>query len=153
MVNIFGKKRVCSLPMVKRMFLSIVLWILFWLFCAYLAWSSDATLSSNPDYWGSALMWNILFNRVLIWVVIAFAWFITFHPILKIRMYPALRWACLWALVSLDISFWAFISNMPNAWNILAATVIAWAIYGMIIDLVATKYWAEGKDLLEGTQK
>lgn len=146
----FGRKKICSLPMVRRMFISMFLGISFGLLCSYLAWRSSGM---TPDFWWSALMWNILFNRLMIWVMIAFAWFVTFHPILRIRMYPALRWTLIWALVSLDISFWAFISEMPDAWNILFATVLAWAIYGMIIDLVATKYWGEWKALIEWTQK
>ncbi len=148
-----AKKWVCSLPMVKRMVTSVILWILFGLLCAFLTWKWDTTLAANPDYWGSAMMWNIVFNRFLIGFVVAFAWFMTVHPVFKIRMYPALRWFCIWALISLDISFGPFISAMPNAWNILVATVIAWAIYGLIIDLVATKVWGEWKALAEGTQK
>ena len=75
----------------------------------------------------------------MIGVMIAFAGFVTYHPILKIRMYPCLRGAVIGALVSLDISFGPFISGMANAWSVFAATVIIGAVYGMIIDYVATK--------------
>lgn len=144
-----AKKWVCSLPMVRRMFTSIVLWILFGLFCAFLAsiWTTD------QNYWGSAIMWNIIFNRLLIGLVIAFAWFIVVHPLLKIRMYPAFRWALLWTLVSIDISFGPFIIWMENAWSIFWATIFAWAFYGLIIDLIATKVAWEWEILLEGTKK
>lgn len=149
----FTRKRACSLPMVKRIFASILLWVTFGLLCAFLASKWDPNIASNPNYWGSALMWNIIWNRLMIGVMIAFAGFITFHPLLKIRMYPCLRGTVIGALVSLDISFGPFISGMENAWTVLAATVIAGAVYGMIIDYVATRYGWEGKALLEGTQK
>lgn len=135
--------------MVRRMFTSVVLWILFGFLCAYFA----STSSVDPSYWGSALMWNIVFNRFLIWVVIAFSWFIMVHPLLKIRMYPAIRGAVLWAWVSLDIAFGPFISWMENAMNIFFATIIMWAVYGLIIDIVATKVGGEWEMLLEGTRK
>lgn len=145
-----SKKWMCSLQMVRRMAISIILWLAFGLLCAYLA----STWASIPEnYWWSALMWNIIFNRFLIWVMIAFAWFVTFHPILKMRMYPAIRWAIFWALVSFDISFWPFISWAENAKNLLFATVIAWAIYWLIIDLVATKVGWEWMALTEWTWK
>lgn len=151
--SFMSKKWVCSLPMVRRMFTSVILWILFGFLCAYLAWAWDATQMANPNYWGSAMMWNIVFNRFLIGVMIAFAGFVTFHPILKVRMYPALRGAFIWAGVSLGIAFGPFIMEMPNAWTLLWYTLIAGAVYGMIIDLLATKVGWEGSALMEGTQK
>lgn len=141
-------KTVCSLPMVKRMFTSIVLWISFGIICAYLA----STWNTDPNYWGSPLMWNLIFNRFLMWITIAFAWFVVVHPILKIRMYPAIRWALLWAIVSLDISFWPFITWMENAWTLFWWTILVWAIYGLIIDIVASKVWWEWETLLEWTK-
>ena len=144
-----SKKWVCSLPMVRRMLTSVVLWILFGVLCAYLA----STSSVDPKFFGSALMWNLIFNRFLIGLVIAFAWFIEVHPILKMRMYPAVRWALLWVIVSIDISFGPFISWLENAKSTFWAVIVAWAIYGLIIDLVATKVWWEWEELLEWTKK
>lgn len=144
-----SKKWVCSLPMVRRMWTSIVLWILFGVLCAYLVsrWSTD------QNYWWSVLMWNIIFNRFLIGLVIAFAWFIEVHPILKIRMYPAIRWALLWAIVSLDVAIGTLISWKEDAWTLFWAFIIVWAVYGLIIDIIATKVWWEWEMLLEWTKK
>lgn len=36
-----------------------------------------------------------------------------------------------------------------NPWNIFFATLIAGGIYGLIIDLAATKWGGEGKELLK----
>lgn len=147
-MNMF-KKWVCSLPLVKRMGTSILLWILFGIVCVYFA----STSTTITNFWWSAMMWNLIFNRFLIWMIIAFAWFIQVHPILKIRMFPPLRWFILWFLVSLDIAFWPFISATENAWSLFWWIVIIWAIYGLIIDSIASKVWWEWEMLLEGTRK
>ncbi len=136
-----AKSGVFSKVIVKRMAISLFLGVLFWLLCAYLAssWAGE-------NYWGGAIMWNIIFNRILIGFVIAILGLITIHPLFWFRMYPFLRWAVAWAIISIDISFWAFIMQMQNASSIAIMTIIAWAIYGMIIDIVATKCAWEGEE-------
>lgn len=138
-----AKKSTFELPMVRRMLLSLGLWAFFALLCAYFA----ASGSTDPNFWGSAVMWSIFFNRLVIWFVVALVWFIVVHPILKIRMYPICRWACVWFLVSLSLAF--------SFWDTKAfwLTVLLGIIYGAIIDLVASKIWGEGRELLEGTEK
>lgn len=136
------------IPMVKRMFSAIWLWIIFWFLCA-----SIASIWAEEWFWWSLFMWNLFYNRVLIWLVIAFSWFVTFHPLLKIRMYPALRWALLWAIVSLWLSFTIISLWLTTTWIAISWTLVTWLIIGMVIDLIATKLWWEWKDLNKKTQK
>lgn len=136
-------------PMVKRMFISLTLWALFGLLCAYFA----STNTLDPNFWGSAVMWSIFFNRFVIGFVVALAWFIVVHPLLNIRMYPVCRWACAWFLVSLSLAFGAYSTGGEQANIIFWWSIVSWMIYGLIIDLVATKVAWEGETLLPGTQK
>ena len=132
----------------KRFLISIVLWILFWFVCTWLA------SSSNPGIWWSALMWNLLFNRFLIWLVIAMIWVYTIHPAFWFKCF-ALRGAFFGAVISLDIAIWVFMVAGDRAQQIKVfwLTILAWAIYGLIIDIVATKFGWQGKELLHKQQK
>ena len=66
----------------------------------------------------------------------------------KFRLFPFFRWASIWAIVSIDIVFGAFIVDMENAMTIAWMTIWAWAFYWAIIDIVATKFSWEGPALL-----
>ncbi len=138
-----AKKSTFELPMVRRMLLSLGLWAFFGLLCAYFA----ASGSTDPNFWGSAVMWSIFFNRLVLWFLVALVWFIVVHPILKIRMYPICRWACAWFFISLSLAFGA------GDTKIFWATVISGMVYGAIIDLVASKIAWEWRELLEWTEK
>ncbi len=142
------KKSPCK-PLVKRFVISIVLALFFGFLCSYLAWSSDATLKLDPNYWGSPLMLNIMFNRLLIGFAITFAWFMTKHPLFWFRMYSVLRGAIIGAFVSIDMIFWPFIMWYEQATVVAWMTILAWAIYGVVIDVVATRFAWEGEDLLK----
>lgn len=146
-------RNIFSYPIVRRKTIAILLGIAFGFLCAYLAWSWDETLKNDPNYWGSALMWNIVYNRFLIWVVVLLFWAFTVHPIFGFKLHPILRWSLIWALVSIDIIFWSFMAGMENAAAIARMTIIAWAFYWAIIDVVATKFWGEGEELLYTKKK
>ncbi|MDD3646133.1 MAG: hypothetical protein PHH06_01865 [Candidatus Gracilibacteria bacterium] len=141
-------KKMCK-PMVKRMFISLTLGALFGLLCAYFA----STNTLDPNFWGSAVMWSIFFNRFVIGFVVALAGFIVVHPLLNIRMYPVCRGACAGFLVSLSLAFGAYSTGGEQANIIFWGSIVSGMIYGLIIDLVATKVAGEGETLLPGTQK
>ena len=138
-----------SLPIVKRKLICVSLGLFFGFLCAFLASTGNPTLKADPNFWGSALMWSIVFNRVLIGFVILLAGVITVHPVFKFRFYPWLRGALIGALVSLDISIASLISDAPDKWSIFWITIVAGVIWGLIIDVVATKFAGEGKILLD----
>ena len=142
------KKKACK-PLVKRFVISIVLALLFGLLCSYTAWNSDATLKMSDSYWGWPIMLNIMFNRLLIGFAITFSWFMTKHPLFWFRMYPILRGAIIGAFVSIDMIFGPFIMWYEQAAILAWMTILAWTLYGMIIDLVATRFAWEWEDLLK----
>lgn len=139
-----GKKKcILSKPIVKRVAIWISLGIIFWLLCSYFALKYNTTNIVNQ----SALMWNLIFNRFIMWFIIAILWLITVHPLFWFRMYPALRWAFAWWVISIDLVFGPYMMWYENAWSIAFATILVGAIYGMIIDLVATKFAWEWEEL------
>ncbi|EKE27691.1 MAG: hypothetical protein ACD_3C00169G0001 [uncultured bacterium (gcode 4)] len=127
---------------VLRFVISIFLGIIFGLVCVTLA------SGTNPDIWWTPLMWSILYNRFLLWIVVAVVWVHTFHPLFWFRMWPFLRWALFWILVSMDLAIWVFINATPDAMTIFWYTILAWAIYWMIIDIVTTKIAWEWTEIL-----
>jgi hypothetical protein len=126
------------------MIISLSLWILFWFVCLYLA------SQSTPDLFDikNPLFRVILTNRILIWFFVAIIWVFYVHPILWFRFYPALRWALIWIIISTQMAIWALVSN-PGDFSIFWASLIVWWVYGMIIDLIATKFTSEGDKLLK----
>lgn len=135
-------KCILSSPLCKRKLICLSLWIAFWFLCAYLAWTWE------PDYWWSATMWMIVFNRFLIWWVVLILWAFTIHP-LWFRILPFLRWLIWWAIVSLDLAIWSLTSWLENAYGIFWLIIVTWSIYWMIIDIVATRFAWEWDGLLK----
>ena len=87
-------------------------------------------------------MWTLVADRFLIGLVVALAGAYTIHPIFRFRCPPARRGAVLGAIVSLPLAAGVMIVPVgaPAPWNIFWATILVGAIYGLIIDLVATKW-------------
>lgn len=126
----------------RRFAIAISLAIVFGLLCVYLA------SGSNPGIWWTPAMWSILFNRFLIGIIVAVVWVHTVHPVFGFTVKPFLRWTVFWTLVSIDLAIGVFVGNVPNAIFVFWATIIAWAVYGMIIDMMATKFAWEGTAIL-----
>lgn len=141
MTNIF------KLPMVQRKAICGIIGIAFGFLFAYL-YSIRPELQNYPNFWGSALMWSILVNRLMIGIVIFIAGVFTVIPLFNWRFAPWFRGLMLGAFVSLDLALWPLTINLDNAWSIFWFTIGAGAFYGLIIDIVATKITGEGKDLL-----
>lgn len=129
----------------KRFFIAVPLGIVFGFLCAWFA------SSSNPGLWWTPLMWTLVTDRFLIGLVVGLAGVYTRHPIFGFRCPPALRGFVLGALVSLPIATGGMMSTVPDMgpWEIFWASIIAGAVYGLIIDLVATKFAGQGPELLK----
>jgi len=138
-------------PVKKRFAISITLGILFGFFCAFSAWKGNPELSGNPEncFFKSAITWCIVVNRFLIGLMIAFAGAFTHHPIFGFKCFPAVRGAILGILVSLVNAIGILTVPSEKMWMGFWLTIIFGAIYGMIIDIVASKFGGEGKVLLE----
>ncbi|MBF0262670.1 MAG: hypothetical protein HQL97_12655 [Magnetococcales bacterium] len=131
----------------RRFKISIGLGALFGLLCAWLAGQQQPELFSptNP------IFWSIFTDRLLIGMMIGFAGAFTRHPVLGFPYRPWLRGGCLGLVVSLPLAAGAM-SGPPHphasAWMIFWASLLTGAVYGLIIDLVATRFGGEGIDLI-----
>lgn len=82
-------------------------------------------------------------------------WIYTIHPALWFKCF-ALRGAFFGAIISLDIAIWVYVSSTTDQatkCRVFWMTILAWAVYGLIIDMVATKFGGQGKELLHKKQK
>ncbi len=140
-------KETLSLPIVKRIAIAKFLGLGAGLLCISFA------AKEMPEIWDfkNPLFWTIVINRIVLGIVVGLAGFMTIHPIFKFKCFSFLRGAVFGALISLDMAFGGLIDN-PNpekAMTIFWATIIAGAVYGLIIDIIATKFGGEGKELLK----
>jgi hypothetical protein len=144
-------KKLFSLPMVRRHITCVFLGIGFGFLCAYLASKGSSEMLGDSNFWGSALMWNIVFNRFLSGVMISLVGVFTIHPFFGFRLFPWLRGFFIGGFVSLDIAIGSLMSPVSSemAFQIFWMTILAGAIYGMIIDVTATKIGGEGEKLLK----
>ncbi|MEO5330582.1 MAG: hypothetical protein H7839_01055 [Magnetococcus sp. YQC-5] len=134
-------------PAKKRFIISMGLGSAFGLLCVHLAAHHQPELAS-PTH---PIFWAILTDRLLIGMTVAFAGVFTTHPILGFAYRPWLRGACLGAMVSLPLASGALNGPAPAntpLWFIFAATLFSGAIYGLIIDIIATRSGGEGASLL-----
>ncbi|MCF7835447.1 hypothetical protein K9M48_05395 [Candidatus Gracilibacteria bacterium] len=133
----------------NRLLISIVFGILFGLLCVWLA------SSSSPDIRGTPLMRSILFNRFLIGVVVGIVGIYTIHPIFGFKTF-IFRGALFGAIVSIDIAIGIYMNTTITSAEqsfVFWLTILAGAIYGLVIDIVATKFGGQGKELLHKKQK
>ena len=138
----------CNKPLIKRLLISMILGIGFGLLCAYLASTKD------PSIWdtSSPVFWSIVYNRFLIGVVIGIAGFMTKHPMFNFKIPAWLRGAKIGAIVSVAMAIdTLMIPDTPSSelWKLFWMTILAGAIYGLIIDVVASKFGGQGKELLD----
>ncbi|MEO5347016.1 MAG: hypothetical protein H7834_11650 [Magnetococcus sp. YQC-9] len=131
-----------------RFKIAIALGALFGLLCTWLASQHQPEIFSVT----SPIFWSIFTDRLLIGMMIAFAGAFTRHPVLGFPYRPWLRGACLGVMVSLPLAAGAM-SGPPqphaSAWMIFWATLLSGAFYGLIIDLVATRFGGQGAELLD----
>lgn len=140
-------KELFLLPIAKRKMICVSMWLLFGLLCTYLA------SSSNPDIRWSPMMWSIIYNRMLIWVFVMLFGFVNFYSFFNMRLLPWFRWAVAWFFVSLDLAIGIHIIPTQESWSIFWLTLLAWVIYWILIDIVATKYAWDWEYLLKGLVK
>ena len=133
-------------PAQKRFFVAISLGIFFGFLCSYLASSS-----SQWVFWWTPLMWAIVTDRMIIGLAIGMAGAYMLHPIFRFPCPPALRGFILGAIFSLPLAIGGMISPTPDmtAWMVFWYTMWAGAVYGLLIDMIATKIGWQGDILLK----
>ena len=131
-------------PSRKRFLVAISLGFVFGILCVWLASAEDPAICSLKSF----TFWTIVWNRILIGLMIAFAGAFVRSPIFGFRIFPFLRGTVIGAVVSLVNAFGILTMPTENAAMVFWLTVVAGAIYGLIIDVVATKVGGEGKALI-----
>ena len=89
-----------------------------------------------------------IINGLIIGVFITVAGVVTWHPMFKFRFHPLLRGASIAAFVHLDYTIYTW-TDQPLFWK----TMIIAAVFGAVIDMMATQLFGEGQKLLEGMNK
>jgi hypothetical protein len=89
----------------------------------------------------TAIIINALVMGFVLTIIGVFDW----QPVFRIRMHPLWRGAAVAAFVHLDyaITMWP---DQPTFWKVI---IIA-AVFGAVIDLLATQLFGEGQQLLKG---
>lgn len=134
-------------PAAKRFIVAMVLGGGFGLLCVFMAAQHQPELFSLSH----PIFWTILTDRILIGWVVALAGAYTVHPVLGFPYRPLWRGACMGGVVSLPLAAGAMSGPVPppfSLWSIFFATLVAGAVFGAIIDLVATRVGGEGAGLL-----
>jgi len=137
-------------PVFRRFFIATILGAAFGVLCTWVASQGSPELFDvkNP------IFWSIVTNRMLIGILVATAGAFTHHPLFKFRVHPILRGAKMGILASLCIAFVPaeLLPEGLSALKVFWMTIGSGAVYGIIIDLVATKFGGEGKELLAGNK-
>jgi len=89
-----------------------------------------------------------IINGVIMGTMITFAGVFTWHPLFKMRLHPLIRGALMAAFVHLDYTIYTW-PEQPVFWKTMAIA----AVFGALIDMMATQMFGEGESLLEGVTK
>lgn len=110
---------------------------------------TEEMLPYTVFYWSNPMIWQLIANRFLVGVVVGMAGVITIHPLFNFKIPVFLRGFKMGVLVSLSLSIGVFFSDSPDNFEAFLMITIAGGIIGMVIDLVITKLFGEGNDLLK----
>ncbi|MDQ1343808.1 MAG: hypothetical protein QG650_528 [Patescibacteria group bacterium] len=127
----------------KRFMIAMPLGIAAGFLCAFLA------SSSAPGIWWTPLMWALVTDRLLIGLVVGLAGAYLVHPVLRFPIPAWIRGTCLGVFVSLPLAFGAMINPTAEGWTVFWLTLAAGAVYGFVIDMLATKFGGEGPAMLK----
>lgn len=92
-------------------------------------------------------MWEIVFNRFLLGIVVFLSGGFVWDPVWGIRLFPWMRGALVGTVVSLDASIGALAG--VAGWDGFLAMLAAGILFGIIIDILATQFGGEGEKLLD----
>jgi len=134
-------------PFLKRMLIAIGLGVVAGLFCA---WGAAQNGVPNAFNFAHPMFWATFSNRVVLGFIVGIAGFATHHPLFGFRCYPWLRGAFFGAVISLLMAIGVLLSpTEENPWNVFWLIIGFGVFFGVVIDLLATKFAGEGKKLYE----
>jgi hypothetical protein len=104
--------------------------------------------SQDPDAWdvNSPMFWYVFLNRTSIGFFVAIAGVVTIHPLLNFKMFP-IRGSFVGTWVSVSMAASVFFDPAAT-WGMFWMIVLSGAVYGVLIDVLATKFAGQGKKLL-----
>jgi hypothetical protein len=128
----------------KRIGLAKGMGLLAGLLCAYGA-STQGVIGAF-DY-HSAMFWTIVLNRGILGMIIGVVGVYTLHPYLRFKIGPVLRGIVFGATISLLMATGILIAGEPDRWIGFWYTIGAGIVIGVVIDLVVTKLYGQGREL------
>jgi len=131
----------------KRLLVGGVLGALAGVACAYGA--STHGVPGAFDF-SSAMFWATVFNRMTLGFVVGIFGIFTVHPIFtSLKVGPVLRGLDAGIWISILMATGALIGGTADRWASFWYIMIAGAIIGMAIDWVLTRWYGQGKQLLD----
>ncbi|MDD3066760.1 MAG: hypothetical protein PHO48_02935 [Candidatus Gracilibacteria bacterium] len=140
-----GGKCCCQPSAAKRAAIAFPLGLGFGVLCAYLASRGNPSFAFDLK---SPALWIIVANRFMIGFTIFFAGWMTKHPLLKFPTPPWLRGFCIGGIVSIPLALELLVNPIPDAMKYFWLTVLVGGFYGLVIDVIASRCGAQGKDLV-----
>jgi len=131
----------------KRLLAGGGLGILAGIACAY----SAATHGVPGAFdFSSTMFWVMVLNRFTLGVVVAMFGIFTVHPIFtKLKVGPVLRGLDGGTWISLLMATGILIGGQADRWASFWSVIVAGAIIGVVIDLILTKRYGQGMQLLD----
>lgn len=127
----------------KRVLLSLALGVVFALVDVAITGTMDAEAwnISGPFFW------YMFLSRAPIGFFVGLVGVVTVHPILPVIHMRYLRGIGVGVLLSLGLAASAFY-DASTTWSTFFMIVGLGAVYGLLIDIIATKVVGDGKDML-----
>ncbi len=98
-------------------------------------------------------MWAVLWNRMLLGMFVFVIGAFNYHALFKFRFYPWFRGTVIGVFVSIGPAISSLMGPHGYIPEAVWGTIISGGIYGLIIDVVATKLVGDGKAITEGWTK
>ena len=140
------KQTCCNTAGRKRGVIAVGLGLLLGLFSAYVSYRRGLLLWMG---WSEALFWACIFNRTLIGVGVWLGGWLMQHPFFSPKHLAWWRGMEIGGLVSIGLGIFMFSLSKNHGWENFWLIVLSGSLYGMLIDLVATRYAGEGKTLIK----
>ncbi len=130
----------------KRLLAGAGLGVIIGLIAAYAAATHGITGAFD---WNSAVFWNIMFNRITLGVIIGMFGVFTIHPLItSLKLNPVLRGLDGGSWISLLLAT-SMLASGAIGWGLFWWVIIIGAIAGAVIDIILTKLYGDGKELLD----
>ncbi len=145
-INLLTNNRHIMNNFTKRLLVGMLLGAIVGLIAAYAA--ATHGIAGAFDFW-DATFWSIMFNRMSLGVVVAMFGVFTVHPLCtSLKIGPVLRGLDGGSWISLLLAT-SLLASGAVGWGLFWVVLIVGALVGVVIDLILTKLYGQGKQLLD----